>query len=152
MLAPAFKTEKASTQEPVAYSWHFSHGSRHVEPFVAGNLPNSGNSGCPARSCTQNLLCLPWYPSFFLLEFLFSLGPAGAQENSGAAANRETPAAKKTAVAKQPAATNTEVEVETRGESKNEEQDGPEELRKRAEWFYKQRASAKGHIAAGKTH
>ena len=94
---------------------------------------------------------LPSLVSVFLFAgvSLFSLGPAGAQENSGAAANRETPAAKRTAVAKQPAATNTEVEEETRSESKNEKQDGPEELRKRAEWFYKQRASAKGHIPAG---
>jgi hypothetical protein len=30
-----------------------------------------------------------------------------------------------------------------------EGKDGPEQLRKRAEWFYKQRASVNGHIPAG---
>src|SRR5205807_2036520 len=59
--------------------------------------------------------------------------------------------AKQLPIAKQKAALATaELNEETNGGGKNEQsKDGPDQLRKRAEWFYKQRASANGHIPAG---
>jgi len=73
-------------------------------------------------------------------------GPA-----SGSAPAQQLSTAKQIATAKQKATPATsDAGEETDGGAKNEQtKDGPDELRKRAEWFYRQRASANGHIPAG---
>ncbi len=77
--------------------------------------------------------------------FLF-LSDSAAQEKSTAPQTSESstkfPAAKRQA-------TQAKAEDDDKPGNKEEEKDGPNELRKRAEWFYKQRASVKGHIPAG---
>jgi hypothetical protein len=74
-----------------------------------------------------------------------------AQEKSGAPNHSSFPAAKKSpdtknqALPEDSAVTGEKPSVERKGEDR----DSPELIRKRAEWFYKQRSSVNGHIPAG---
>ena len=63
------------------------------------------------------------------------------------AAQAKFPAAKR--LARQSAKTNGTSSASESERQKNQRRDSAEEIRKREEWFYKQRASANGHIPAG---
>jgi hypothetical protein len=85
-----------------------------------------------------------------LLLFTVFQGSASAQQTAGSKKDEPTrsrfPAAKA-----QPAADN-DADVETAAQTAKApkaEKDSPDVIRKRDEWFYKQRASANGHIPAG---
>src|SRR5260221_6290741 len=88
---------------------------------------------------------------FQVAALVFGVRSVLAQDKPAAGPNSGTASAKQLPIAKQKAAPATaEVDEETNGAGKNEQsKDGPDQLRKRAEWFYKQRASANGHIPAG---
>ena len=79
------------------------------------------------------------------------VGVAFGQEKPSASHSSAVPAAKKSPDAKRPplpevsASASEQIGVE----SKWEEGDSPELIRKRDEWFYKQRSSVSGHIPAG---
>src|ERR1700757_1837799 len=86
---------------------------------------------------------------FVLIGTLFvSLHSATAQEKSETQQTPDSLAAAKFPASKQQA-TQANAEADDKPGNKEEEKDGPEQLRKRAEWFYKQRASVMGHIPAG---
>ncbi|HEV2194267.1 MAG TPA: IPT/TIG domain-containing protein [Candidatus Acidoferrum sp.] len=70
--------------------------------------------------------------------------PASPDQSGAPASRRPLPANKQPAKV----APNEEQESSFAGASANDA-DGPEALRKRAEWFYKQRSSVGGHIPAG---
>ena len=83
--------------------------------------------------------------------FLVCLSSVAAQEKpaapdrSSAQSSRRPLPSKKQAAKVEP---DQEQESSTRREPANDS-DGPEAIRKRAEWFYKQRSSVGGHIPAG---
>src|SRR5260221_277645 len=92
-----------------------------------------------------------FYATFQVSVLGFWARSVPAQDKPAAGPNSGTTSAKQLPIAKQKAAPATaELDEEANGAGKNEQsKDGPNELRKRAEWFYKQRASANGHIPAG---
>src|SRR5882762_5252927 len=91
------------------------------------------------------------YVTLQVAALVFGARSVLAQEKPAAGPNSGTTSAKQLPIAKQKAAPATaEIDEETNGAGKNEQsKDGPDQLRKRAEWFYKQRASANGHIPSG---
>jgi len=74
-----------------------------------------------------------------------------AQEKSGVPDHSSVPAAKKSPDAKKQALPEETADMgeQSSVEGKGEDRDSPELIRKRDEWFYKQRSSANGHIPAG---
>jgi hypothetical protein len=76
------------------------------------------------------------------------LDSTAAQEKPNAPQAPDSSASTKFLAAKQQAA-QAKAEADEKPGSEAEGKDGPEQLRKRAEWFYKQRASVNGHIPAG---
>src|SRR5882762_2174078 len=93
------------------------------------------------------------HAAFLVLAILVTwVGMASAQEKSGAPSHSSVPAAvkksrdtKKQALPEETADAGEQSSVEGNGE----EEDSPEVIRKRDEWFYKQRSSANGRIPAG---
>lgn len=89
--------------------------------------------------------------------FLFSLvvvlcvSGASAQEPQGTSDHPAIPSAKKPPVSKKQATTAASAKAEEQSSTgtPGAPGDGPELIRKRAEWFYKQRSSVGGHIPAG---
>src|SRR2546427_575524 len=90
---------------------------------------------------------------FFFLFFLilaFCSNSLSAQEKSGAANRSSSSAVKKSASAKQQVPPDAaEGTAEAPAEGSLERDDDAEQIRKREEWFYRQRSSADGHIPAG---
>src|SRR6266849_2161691 len=70
---------------------------------------------------------------------------SGAPDHSAVSAAKKSPDSKKQALPEESAETGQQSGVE----GKREDKDSPELLRKRDEWFYKQRSSVSGHIPAG---
>ena len=98
----------------------------------------------------MRLLKLGLYVLFFSC-LLLVLGPSvSAQENAAPSSRASTPT-KKSPVAKQlpPTSQSSDVESQSSLGSSPEVRDDADVIRKRAEWFYKQRSSANGHIPAG---
>ena len=94
----------------------------------------------------NSLLCF-----FLLLAFVISSAVAFAQEGPATkdqATSAKYPAAK--AQGAEAAETDADANLSTEQPKAGKvEKDSPEAIRKRNEWFYKQRASASGHIPAG---
>jgi hypothetical protein len=91
--------------------------------------------------------------SLFILALLLALtglsAAANAQENPEAE-KRAAPTAKFPAAKAQAAAATEQVDADApKQKAVKEEKDSPDAVRKREEWFYKQRSSANGHIPAG---
>jgi hypothetical protein len=90
---------------------------------------------------------------FFFLFFLilaFCTNSLSAQERPGAPARTGGPAVKKSAGLKtQTPPETTQGTDEGTAASKLERDDDADQIRKREEWFYRQRSSANGHIHAG---
>jgi hypothetical protein len=82
---------------------------------------------------------------------ILSVGAALAQEKPGTVdssrppTKQESPGAKK----QMPPADTAQAEEAGAAEKKLDDDDGPDQIRKRDEWFYKQRSSANGHIPGG---
>jgi len=78
-------------------------------------------------------------------------GIALSQEKSSAPNPSAVPAAKKSPDTKSQTLPEESADTDEQSgvEGKGEDRDGPELIRKREEWFYKQRSSVSGHIAAG---
>jgi photosystem II stability/assembly factor-like uncharacterized protein len=70
---------------------------------------------------------------------------SGAPNRSAVPAAKKSPEAKKQALPEDSAVTGQQSGVERKGEDR----DSPDLIRKREEWFYKQRSSVKGHIPSG---
>ena len=87
-----------------------------------------------------------------LIAILFSVLPGNAQEKPKPATS-DTPVSKPQfpAAKKQPAPATPVEESDDldKGPATEPDKDSPEQIRKREEWFYKQRSSANGHIPAG---
>jgi hypothetical protein len=90
--------------------------------------------------------------SLFILALLLALtglsAAANAQENPEAE-KKAAPTAKFPAAKAQAAATEQADADAPKQKAAKEEKDSPDAVRKREEWFYKQRSSANGHIPAG---
>jgi hypothetical protein len=91
--------------------------------------------------------------SLFILALTLSLtgllSAANAQDNP-AADQKATPVAKFPAAKAQAAAATEEADAGVpKQKAAKEDKDSPDAIRKREEWFYKQRSSANGHIPAG---
>jgi photosystem II stability/assembly factor-like uncharacterized protein len=89
----------------------------------------------------------------FLCSLIFVLCPSGAsaQEKQGTSDRPVVPSAKNPPATKKqtPVAQPAETEEQFSSGVSGEQDDGPDQIRKRAEWFYKQRSSVNGHIPAG---
>ena len=86
---------------------------------------------------------------FVLIGILFLVWDStAAQEKLSTPQAPDSSASTKFPAAKQPAA-QARAEADEKPGNEAEGKDGPEQLRKRAEWFYKQRSSVNGHIPAG---
>jgi photosystem II stability/assembly factor-like uncharacterized protein len=81
--------------------------------------------------------------SFLFL--IFCVNGASAQEKSNLPAAKNPPVAKRQSPAAQPA----ETQEQASPVNTAQKADSSEQIRKRAEWFYKQRSSVSGHIPAG---
>jgi photosystem II stability/assembly factor-like uncharacterized protein len=81
--------------------------------------------------------------SFLFL--IFCVNGASAQEKSNLPAAKNSPVVK----GQSPAAQPSETQEQASPLSAALKADSPEQIRRRAEWFYKQRSSVKGHIPAG---
>jgi hypothetical protein len=89
-----------------------------------------------------------WVAAIFFCMTLPS--PSPAQEKPGAGNSNNSagfPAAQKNAA--QTSADDTDADKNTEKNAVGADKDGPDAVRKREEWFYKQRASVNGHIPAG---
>ena len=91
--------------------------------------------------------------SLFILALTLALtglsAAANAQENPEAE-KKTAPTAKFPAAKAQAAAATEQADADApKQKSAKEEKDSPDAVRKREEWFYKQRSSANGHIPAG---
>jgi hypothetical protein len=90
--------------------------------------------------------------AFLFLSILVTwVSMTSAQEKPGAPNHSSFPAAKKSPdTKKQPSPeVSASTDEQSSVENKAKDKDSPELLRKRDEWFYKQRSSANGHIPAG---
>jgi len=91
----------------------------------------------------------------FVAEFLFVASTATGQEKRApegdATVARKFPAAKAKAQPPKADTSDAAADYDKDGQDKEEktEKDSPESIRKREEWFYKQRASVNGHIPGG---
>ena len=97
------------------------------------------------------VLCLR-HVAFLVLPILVTwVTTASAQEKSGVPNHSSVPTEKKSPDTKKqtPSEESARASEQTRVEGKWEDEDSPELIRKRAEWFYKQRSSVNGHIPAG---
>ena len=99
--------------------------------------------------CQKPSLCRGALLFFFIL--IFWAGVTLAQEKPGTRSTSSVSAVKKSADTKsQPTPPESaDPKEQSSAEKKSENGDGPEQIRKREEWFYKQRSSVKGHIPAG---
>lgn len=91
--------------------------------------------------------------SFFILALILTLtglpAVANAQDNPEAE-KKATLRSKFPAAKAQAAAASEDADADApKQKAVEKDKDGPDELRKRDEWFYKQRSSANGHIPAG---
>jgi hypothetical protein len=89
--------------------------------------------------------------SFFLFFLIIRVGIISAQEKTPAPNRPSVTETKKSTEPKKQELPGDSVDADeqTSLESKGEDRDGPELIRKRDEWFYKQRSSVNGHIPAG---
>jgi hypothetical protein len=74
---------------------------------------------------------------------------AFAQDKSRTADGSSQKQSSSNAKKQTPAVVSKDAEASETSEKKWDDEDGPEQVRKRDEWFYKQRSSVKGHIPAG---
>jgi photosystem II stability/assembly factor-like uncharacterized protein len=97
------------------------------------------------------VLCLRHAALLVLAILVTWVTTASAQENSDVPNHSFVPTAKKSTDTKKqtPSAESAGASEQTRVEGKREDEDSPELIRKREEWFYKQRSSVNGHIPAG---
>ena len=111
----------------------------------------------PSLRCGSfHFVCILAFPFFraallFLSILMFWANVNFAQEKSGAPKASPTSTAKKSPDTKSqvPPAESADPEEQSGEGKKWEDGDGPEQIRKRDEWFYKQRSSLNGHIPAG---
>jgi hypothetical protein len=92
------------------------------------------------------------YSSFLVLAILVTwVTTAFGQEKPGVPNPSSVPTAKKSPDTKKqtPSTESASASEQTKVEDKWEDKDSPELIRKREEWFYKQRSSVNGHIPAG---
>jgi hypothetical protein len=91
--------------------------------------------------------------SLFILAVILALTGftflANAQDNPGAETKATLRSKFPTAKAQSAAASEDADADAPKQKAVGKDKDGPDELRKRDEWFYKQRSSANGHIPAG---
>jgi len=99
--------------------------------------------------CQRPSLCRGVLLFFFIL--IFWAGVTFAQEKPATPSTSSASAAKKSADAKSqaPPPESADPEEQPSAGKKSENGDGPEQIRKRDEWFYKQRSSVNGRIPAG---
>ncbi len=102
-----------------------------------------------------------WHDSFLAAALTFAAaclyfapGALGQQKpapTGGSTSTDKFPAAKAKAQtpAQSPADAAADTDEDAQSKPDNEEKDSPEAIRKREEWFYKQRASVNGHIPGG---